>query len=183
APLVGYTATTDAATGLQAITFTSGDVFTDTHQAASAPGAGDFLWSDSLNWSSGVPTAGASAVMAASGTFDIGGGLSLSALALADGAALTIGNVLLTVGSLVAAETLSVNGGIFVASGSLTLGQFAANPGEVSVSGGSWQQQGRVIVGEAGAASASITNGGNAGSEGILSPVAAILGDTPGGSG
>ena len=103
----GYTAAIDAATGLEAITFTGPDVFSDDAAVASGPEQGQYLWSNSQNWSGAVPSDGADVAMSGSATDDVAG-LSLASLTL-----------LQTSGTLPAA-VLSVDTGLTV--GALTIG-------------------------------------------------------------
>ena len=157
-PLAGYTSAVDPRTGLVAITFVAGNVFTDMAPAASAPTSGAYLWSDSRNWSAGLPAAGSDAVMADSGTFDVAAGLSVNSLWVVNGAGLTVEDNL-TVATL-SAETLSVTAGTLAVGGTLGLGQGISNPGNVSVSGGGVLESGPIIVGDGGLGSLAITAGG-----------------------
>jgi hypothetical protein len=62
----GWIASHDATTGLEDITFTASKstTFTASDAASSGPDAGDYLWSDPLNWSNGVPVNGDNVVIA-----------------------------------------------------------------------------------------------------------------------
>ena len=99
-PLSGFTATHDSTTGLEAITFTAADVFTDTEAASSGPLAGSYLWSDPNNWSAGVPGDGATVTADGSGFDDIAS-LSLASLNVTTGLSYVIANSL-TVGTVTA---------------------------------------------------------------------------------
>jgi hypothetical protein len=91
--LDGYAASFDAGTGLEAITLTGVDAFSDNVKAAGGPLAGDYLWSNPANWSEGVPVDGSDVSMA------------IGASAVDDIAALSLGSLTLNGG------TLSVTGG------------------------------------------------------------------------
>jgi hypothetical protein len=82
-PITGYTAATDPTTGLEAITFTGPDTFTGLDAPASGPDAGDYLFSDTLNWTSGIPATGTDIYVLNSGTADIAS-LVLSSVTLAN---------------------------------------------------------------------------------------------------
>ncbi len=61
--VVGYTAAFDTTTGLEAITFTAPTVFQYGAKATSGPLAGQYLWSNPLNWTHGVPVDGGGAII------------------------------------------------------------------------------------------------------------------------
>jgi hypothetical protein len=90
APITSYTATPDATTGLEEITFIAADIF----QQITAAADGEYLWSNTANWSKGVPTDGDSVAVSALG-FDDVASLSLANLILDAG-----GRVAVTGGSL-----------------------------------------------------------------------------------
>jgi hypothetical protein len=125
--VVAAAVTHDSTTGLEAITFVGADIFSETAAATSGPYSGSYLWSNAANWSNGVPTAGASVLMAAVGVDDIAG-LSLTSLNLSpptgtDGelfveAGLTVGTLTIAASTLLdvvgsgAPNTLTITGSI-----------------------------------------------------------------------
>jgi hypothetical protein len=112
-PVFGDTASYDAATGLEAITFSDVDIFSD-HIAT----GGTYLWSSAGNWSAGVPTAGASVSIASASTDDIAS-LSLNDLSVT-ASELTVTNEL-SVGALYVAAGAEIDDlGNFTATGDVT---------------------------------------------------------------
>ena len=96
-PVGGYTAAPDPTTGLEAITFAAPTVFQYGEKATSGPLTGQYLWSDALNWTHGVPVDGGAAIIpdALSGFDDIPS-LSLTSLTEDGGSA----SVILPAGTL-----------------------------------------------------------------------------------
>ena len=131
-PLSGFTATHDATTGLEAITFTSPDVFTDTEAASSGPLAGSYLWSDPNNWSAGVPSDGATVTADGSGYDDIAS-LSLASLNVTSGESYVIANSL-TVGTVMVSGALTT---LFADSGNAP-GPVTVTVGAIDTSGNSY---------------------------------------------
>jgi hypothetical protein len=145
--VAGFNAAPDPATGLLAVTFTAGDTFNDSHAIAGA-----YLWSDALNWSAGVPAAGASVYMFASGTDDVAG-LTLASLGLTDSmtldvaAKLTVDALSISANASIeigAAATLDVAGPVIGAdegllaadgAGSVLLDDAPGDPGETYEAG------------------------------------------------
>jgi autotransporter passenger strand-loop-strand repeat protein len=73
ASVEGYAAAFDPTTGLEAITFAAPTVFQYGEKATSGPLTGQYVWSDPLNWTHGVPVDGGAAIIpdALSGFDDI----------------------------------------------------------------------------------------------------------------
>ncbi len=118
-PLSGFTATHDSATGLEAITFTSPDVFSDQVAASSGPLAGSYLWSDPDNWSAGVPGDGATVTADGSGFDDIAS-LSLASLNVTTGLSYVVANSL-TVGTVTASASTALFADLGNAPGPVTV--------------------------------------------------------------
>ena len=130
-PLSGFTATHDSTTGLEAITFTSPDVFSDQVAASSGPLAGSYLWSDPNNWSAGVPGDGATVTADGSGFDDIAS-LSLASLNVTTGLSYVVANSL-TVGTV----TASASTALFADSGNAP-GPVTVTVGAIDTSGTSY---------------------------------------------
>jgi hypothetical protein len=100
-PVDGYTVSHDANTGLEAITFLGTTTLEANAPATSGPYSGQYLWSNDLNWTDGIPLNGSNAITAIDSVDDVAG-LDLAALtitaSLADVevvASLTVGNVII----------------------------------------------------------------------------------------
>ena len=130
-PPSGFTATHDSTTGLEAITFTSPDVFSDQVAASSGPLAGSYLWSDPANWSAGVPGDGATVTADGSGFDDIAS-LSLASLNVTTGLSYVVANSL-TVGTV----TASASTALFANSGNAP-GPVTVTVGAIGTSGASF---------------------------------------------
>ena len=92
--VTGFTSAHDPSTGLVAITFFGPTTFEANDAVQSGPETDDYLWSDPLNWSNGVPVNGGSATIP-TGDADIIDdvpNLSLAALTIGSG-----GNTFLTI--------------------------------------------------------------------------------------
>ena len=90
-PVAGYTAAFDATTGLEAITFTAPTVFQYGARAASGPLTGQYLWSNALNWTHGVPVDGGGAIIPDTlAGFDDIPALTLTTLTMGGGSASVI---------------------------------------------------------------------------------------------
>ena len=96
-PVGGYTAAFDPTTGLEAITFAAPTTFQYGAKASSGALAGQYLWSNPLNWTNGVPVDGGAAIIpdTLAGIDDIPA-LSLTTLTEAGGSA----SVIVPAGSL-----------------------------------------------------------------------------------
>ena len=145
-PAVGYSATHDNATGLEAITFRQPDVF-----ARIISRVAQYDWSAPENWSDGPPIANDTVVASVAGADDIAG-LSLASLTDVGArldvlAALTVGTLTVGTGTVVAAEasgpSVTLNGLVgagatLEAIGPMTalLDRAATDPGESYVAGG-----------------------------------------------
>jgi hypothetical protein len=82
--LTGATAAIDPRTGLMEVTFEGYTRFSETN-----PAGGPFFWSNSANWSNGLPTDGWGAIISTAGVDDIAA-LQLAGLIADDGTALTV---------------------------------------------------------------------------------------------
>ena len=90
-PVAGYTAAFDATTGLEAITFAAPTVFQHGAKATSGALAGQYLWSNPLNWTNGVPVDGGGAIIPDTlAGFDDIPALSLTTLTMGGGSATVI---------------------------------------------------------------------------------------------
>jgi autotransporter passenger strand-loop-strand repeat protein len=141
-PVAGYSAAFDATTGLEAITFTAATVFQHGAKATSGALTGQYLWSNPLNWTHGVPVDGGGAIIPdALAGFDDIAALTLTTLTMGGGSAsvivptgsLNIGTLVTEVASLsyLEADTsfLGLSTPATVTVGAMTgpgLGQYAA---------------------------------------------------------
>jgi hypothetical protein len=134
--VTGFTAAHDSTTGLEAITFTGPDVFTNQVAASSGPNAGRYLWSNPANWSQGLPVDGGSVEVDASGIDDLAA-LSLTSLSFGDnteadvvGGSLTVGTLTGGADTLVIADANAAGAPVTVtvgATGTFSDGNFRAN--------------------------------------------------------
>ena len=91
APVAGYTSAFDATTGLEAITFAAPTTFQHGEKAASGALIGQYLWSNPLNWTNGVPVNGGAAIIPVTlSGFDDISALSLTTLTEDGGSASVI---------------------------------------------------------------------------------------------
>jgi hypothetical protein len=100
APITGYGAAVDPATGLVAITFNDDDTFNPRADA----GSGGINWSDPADWSTGTPSSGANVNTNTSSIDDLGTA-SLGTLDLRNGGGVTVTGSELNVATLVGDST------------------------------------------------------------------------------
>ncbi len=130
----GYTASQDAATGLEVISLTGRDVFYDNGIDLSAAYYNQFVWSESDNWSQGVPASGASVDISAAATDDIAN-LSLGTVDVSASTLTVAGN--LNAGALyvAAGASLSVLASAIVTAQTVNDGQISTDPSSIIFDG------------------------------------------------
>ena len=129
-PPSGYTASHDAATGLEAIAFTPANRFQQVAQANAGPYAGQYLWSSAANWTAGLPANGSSVAIGAAGFDDIAS-LTLATLTQTVG-----GNVVVVGGSLTAGNVVAAAGTQLLALGAAGSTAASVSVGKIAGAGG-----------------------------------------------
>ena len=133
-PVNSYTAANDPFSGLEAITFVGPDAFSDNVAATSGALAGQYLWSNSANWSYGAPAQSEASISSGAISVDDIESLDLASLTVSSNASVTL-----------AANELSLSGAL-TNSGMLEIGpNGGSTPGNDVVNAASLDDTGGTI--------------------------------------